>query len=109
MECVSLPVVISVAGLVSTIMSIVAFWLGRKKAYSDEGRDKGHIQSDITYLRESITALTKSFEGLALKLDIQDEKREKDYREMLVTLTELKTSYKSLHKRVDELCKKVEE
>ena len=108
LDGVTLTGIIGIAGFISTLMSIAAFWLGQKKAASPEGKDKGLMESDMNNLKEAMKTLTKSFDTLTIKLETQDEKREKDYREMLISLTEVKSSYKSLHIRVDDLCKRME-
>ena len=107
LDGVTLTSVIAIAGFISTLMSIAAFWLGQKKAASCEGKDRGVMESDVNNIKDSIKALTNSFDTLTIKLETQDERREKEYREMLISLTEVKSSYKALHTRVDDLCKRM--
>lgn len=94
-------VVIAGLGLVCSLCTIAAFYIGRRKAAADEGKEKGSLKKDIEYIKDTVKDTTKSLETLAIKLEAQDKQREDDYRQLLVQLTELKSSYKSLHLRVD--------
>ena len=109
---ISLGGLVGIVGLVATVCSIASFILGQKKAVTADatsaGKDKGLIESDMNNIKEAIKSLTTSINTLTIKLEAQDEKREKDYREMLVSLTEVKSSYKSLHLRLDTLEKRLE-
>lgn len=105
MDNITVPELIGISGLVSTILSIVAFWLGRKQAITVEGKTRGQLESDLGYLKESVGKLTSAFDTLTTKLELQDEKREKDYRAVLVELAELKARYSMLNTRVEEISK----
>lgn len=107
MEGLTLTSFIACVTLCSTICSVVAFLIGRKKAAQDEGEKEGNIKTDIQYIKESIKDTAKSIETLSLKMETSDNKREEDYRALLVQLTELKSSYKSLHIRVDNIEKNI--
>lgn len=107
MEGLTLAGFVACVALCSTICGIAAFVIGRKKAAQDEGEKEGNIKTDIQYIKESIKDTAKSIETLTLKMETSDNKREEDYRALLVQLTELKSSYKSLHIRVDNIEKNI--
>lgn len=93
--------------LCSTICGIASFLAGRKKSVQDDGEKEGNIETDIQYIKESIKDTAKSIETLTLKMETSDNKREEDYRALLVQLTELKSGYKSLYIRVDNIEKNI--
>lgn len=101
--------VVAVVAFLCSLCSIAAFFLGRRKAAQDEGKEEGSLKTDIQYIKDTIRDTTKSLDTLSLKLDAQDKQREEDYRQMLVQITELKSSYKSLHIRVDEMNRRIDE
>lgn len=109
MDGLTWAAVIAVLTLCCSGCSIASFLLGRKKAAEQEGEEEGGLKKDLQYIKDNIRDTTKSLDSLSLKLDAQDKQREQDYRQMLVELTELKSSYKSLHIRVDELQRRVDE
>ena len=101
--------VAAVVAFLCSLCSIAAFFLGTRKAAQDEGKEEGSLKTDIQYIKDTIRDTTKSLDTLSLKLDAQDKQREEDYRQMLVQITELKSSYKSLHIRVDEMNRRIDE
>lgn len=103
MEQLTLGGVIAVITLCTSLCSVASFYLGRRKAATDEGREAGSLKTDIKYIKDTIRDTTKSLDALSIKLDAQDKQREEDYRQLLVQLTELKSSYKALHIRVDNM------
>ena len=107
MEGLTFAGFIACVTLCSTICGVAAFLIGRKKAAEDEGEKEGNIKTDIQYIKESIKDTAKSIENLSLKIETSDNKREEDYRALLVQLTELESSYKSLHIRVDNIEKNI--
>ena len=116
MEGLTWGAVVAVVALCCSLCSIAAFLLGRRKAAQDEGKEEGSLKTDIQYIKDTIRDTTKSsrkktksLENLSLKLDTQDKQREEDYRQLLIQITELKSSYKSLHIRVDEMNKRIDE
>lgn len=109
MEGLTWGAVVAVVALCCSLCSIAAFLLGRRKAAQDEGKEEGSLKTDIQYIKNTIRDTTKSLENLSLKLDTQDKQREEDYRQLLIQITELKSSYKSLHIRVDEMNKRIDE
>ena len=109
MEGLTWGAVVAFVALCCSLCSIAAFLLGRRKAAQDEGKEEGSLKTDIQYIKDTIRDTTKSLDALSLKLDAQDKQREEDYRQLLIQITELKSSYKSLHIRVDEMNKRIDE
>lgn len=101
--------VVAVVALCCSLCSIASFLLGRRKVANEEGKEEGSLKTDIQYIKDTIRDTTKSLDALSMKLDAQDKQREEDYRQLLVQLTELKSSYKSLHIRVDEMQRRIDE
>ena len=97
MEGLTWGAVVAFVALCCSLCSIAAFLLGRRKAAQDEGKEEGSLKTDIQYIKDTIRDTTKSLDALSLKLDAQDKQREEDYRQLLIQITELKSSYKSLH------------
>ena len=108
MEVLTWASILSVLSIVVAFCSVASFYFGRRKAATDDAKEEGGLKTDIQYIKETIRDTTKSLDSLSLKLDAQDKQRENDYRQMLVELTELKSSYKSLHIRVDNMEKKIQ-
>lgn len=108
MEVLTWASILSVLSIVVALCSVASFYFGRRKAATDDAKEEGGLKTDIQYIKETIRDTTKSLDSLSLKLDAQDKQRENDYRQMLVELTELKSSYKSLHIRVDNMEKKIQ-
>lgn len=108
MEGLTIAGIVACIALCSSVCSVAAFWIGRRKAAQDQGEQEGSLKTDLQYIKESVRDTTKSLESLALKLDASDKSREEDYRGLLVQLTELKSSYKSLHIRVDNMEKQID-
>ena len=109
MDGLSWGAVVAVVALCCSLCSIASFLLGRRKVAQDEGKQEGSLATDLKYIKETIKDTTKSLDALNVKLDAQSKQREEDYRDLLVQLTELKASYKSLHIRVDNISRRVDE
>lgn len=109
MDGLSWGVVVAVVGLCCSLCSVASFLLGRRKAAQDEGKQEGSWATDLRYIKDTIKDTTKSLDALTVKLDAQNKQREADYRDLLVQITELKASYKSLHIRVDNISRRVDE
>ena len=109
MEGLSWGAVVAVVAFCCSLCSVASFLLGRRKIAQDEGKQEGTLATDLKYIKETIRDTTKSLEALNVKLDAQNKQREEDYRDLLVQLTELKASYKSLHIRVDNISRRVDE
>lgn len=109
MEGISWGAVVAIVALCCSVCSIASFLLGRRKVAQDEGKEEGSLATDLKYIKDTIKDTTKSLDALNVKLDAQNKQREEDYRDLLVKFTELKSSYKSLHIRVDEMCRRIDE
>ena len=109
MDGLSWGAVVAVVALCCSLCSVASFLLGRRKVAQDEGKEEGSLATDLRYIKETIKDTTKSLEALNVKLDAQNKQREEDYRDLLVQITELKASYKSLHIRVDNISRRVDE
>lgn len=109
MEGLNWGAVVAVVALFCSLCSIASFLLGRRKVAQDKGKEEGSLKTDIQYIKDTIRDTTKSLDALSLKLDAQDKQREEDYRQLLIQITELKSSYKSLHIRLDETNKRIDE
>lgn len=109
MEGLSWGAVVAVVAFCCSLCSVASFLLGRRKVAQDEGKEEGTLATDLKYIKETIKDTTKSLDALNVKLDAQGKQREQDYRDLLVQITELKSSYKSLHIRVDEVQRRINE
>lgn len=109
MEGLSWGAVAAVLALCCSLCSVASFLLGRRKVAQDEGKEEGGLATDLKYIKETIKDTTKSLDALNVKLDAQNKQREADYRDLLVQFTELKASYKSLHIRLDNISRRVDE
>ena len=101
--------VAAVVAFCCSLCSVASFLLGRRKAAEDEAKEEGSLTTDLKYIKETIRDTTKSLDTLTAKLDAQSKQREQDYRDLLIKFTELKSSYKSLHIRVDEMQRRIDE
>lgn len=109
MDGLSWGAVAAVLALCCSLCSVASFLFGRRQVAQDEGKEEGSLSTDLQYIKENIKDTTKSLEALNTKLDAQSQQREGEYRDMLVRFTELKASYKSLHHRVDEIQRRIDE
>lgn len=107
MDGLTIGTIGAVLALCCSICSVASFYFGRRKAATDDAKVEGSLHTDIKYIKDTIRDTTKSIDALSIKLDAQDKQREEDYRQLLVQLTELKSSYKSLHIRVDNMEKEI--
>lgn len=109
MDGLSWGAVAAVVALCCSLCSVASFLFGRRQVAQDEGKQEGSWATDLRYIKETIRDTTKSLDSLNAKLDAQNKQREEDYRDLLVQLTELRASYKSLHIRVDNISRRVDE
>lgn len=93
----------AVLAVVVSLCSVAAFFLGRKKAASEEGESKGQVATDLQYIKDTLKENTRAVENLTTKLDLVDTKREEDYRSMLVQITEMKSKLAALEARVNTI------
>lgn len=105
---IDFPTLTVIVGLFVSGCSIAAFVLGRKKEATTEGKRCGILETDIKNISNQIGEMKNSFDRMNIKLDAAEEKRELEYRNMLVSMTELSTNYSSLHSRVDKIEKKLD-
>ena len=108
MTTIDISLLVMLISVVVSACSIAAFFLGRKKEAAQEGQKSGALQTDIRNISRQIDEMKCSFDRLNLKLDTVNEKRENEYRTMLVNVTELTSCYKALHQRVDAIEQKLE-
>ena len=107
MEGMTLGGVIALIGLCCSICSISAFFIGRRKAATDEAKEEARVSLDLKYIKDTVSEQTRSLESLNLKLDTQSQQREKEYRELLVKYTELETKHKLLRDDVIAMKKEI--
>lgn len=93
--------------LVVSLCSIASFYFGRRKAATDEAREEAKVSVDLKYIKDTIRDQTKSLDNLTTKLDDQNAKREKEYRELLVKFTELETKHRLLKDDVAAMKKEI--
>jgi hypothetical protein len=103
MEGITLGGVIALIGLCCSICSIAAFFIGRRKAATDEAKEEAKVSLDLKYIKDTVKEQTKSLETLTLKLDTQSAQREREYREILVKFTELETKHRLLRDDVSAM------
>jgi uncharacterized protein YlxW (UPF0749 family) len=93
--------------IVVGVISVAAFFLGRKKEATESGLKQGTLISDISYIKQTMDDMKSSVDKLDRKLDDNRKETEKEIRDLLVSYAELNSSYKSLHKRIDALEQKL--
>lgn len=103
MNDLTLGGLIAVLGVFVSLCSIASFYFGRKKAASDDARETGGIMTDLKYIKESVERTSKTVDALSTKMDATDQKRENEYRELLVEFTKLQQNHKSLQRRVENI------
>ena len=96
MEGITLGGVIALIGLCCSLCSISAFFIGRRKAATDEAKEEARVSLDLKYIKDTVEKQTQSLNSLSTKLDDQSQQREKEYRELLVKFTELETKHRLL-------------
>lgn len=103
---------VTLFAILTAVISIASFFLGRSKASVQKGKEEGCQESELKHVSDAMSKMEKAIEGLSTKIDISNERmaskidgankeREMEYREMLIKATRLEESYKSLHLRVD--------
>lgn len=88
-------------------LSIYSVYSARTKESQNNGVDEGIMATDIKYIKESLDDIKSSVANLEQKVENKYAQLENDVKELLISNTELKQSYKSLHRRVDEFEKKL--
>lgn len=107
MEGLTWGALAAVLALCCSLCSVASFYFGRRKVATDSAKQEGSLATDLKYIKDTIKDTTRSLDTLNAKLDSNSKQREEDYRQLLVQLTELKASYKSLHTRVDGIEKEI--
>ena len=96
MEGLTLAGVVALLGICCSICSLAAFFIGRRKAATDEAKEEAKVSLDLKYIKDTVQKQTESLDSLSNKLDTQSQQREKEYRELLVKFTELETKHRLL-------------
>lgn len=99
---------IGMVAFVASVCSVASFYFGRKRAAQDVGQESGGIKKDIEYIKNSVSKMECSIDNITTKMEKNDEKRETEYRELLIAFTKTDGSVKSLHRRVDFLYDKLD-
>lgn len=92
---------------VSCALSIYSAYRTHNKESQVNGVDEGIMTTDMNYIKESLEKIEKSVSNLDDKMESKYTSIESDFRQLLISNTKLSESYKSLHKRVDELSLKI--
>lgn len=103
MSGLTLDSLYSVMVFCSCALSIYSVYSAHSKESKNNGVDDGIMATDMKYIKESLEKIEKSVSSLDTKMENKYAAIENDFRELLVSNTKLQESYKSLHKRVDEL------
>lgn len=103
MENVSWGLLVGLASLIATLCTIAGFLLGRKKEAVAKGQQDGTFQSDIKYIKTTMTDLKVSVEKLDNKIDSNQEKLNNEYKQLLIEVIRLKELSKELQSRLDKL------
>ena len=83
----------AVLSLASVVCGLIGFYLGRKKEATDTGKSEGVLQSNVQNMLDKIEELKNSFNTMSKKIESNEEKREKEYRELLINQTRLETRF----------------
>lgn len=97
----------SVMVFFSCALSIYSVYSAHTKDSQNNGIDEGIMATDVKYIKESLDDIKKSVTNLDTKVESKYGQLETDFRQLLISNTKLQESYKSLHKRVDELNEKL--
>lgn len=109
MEGVTWGALAAIVALCSSLCGIASFYLGRRKAATDEAKEEGGLKTDLHYIKETVQNTTRSLDNLSTKLDEQSRQREEDYRTLLVKFTALDTKHNALEQRVGRMQKEIAE
>lgn len=100
---IDMAAIYTIFALIVAGCSIAAFFFGRKREALEQGKREGAAESNLSVVASQIADLKKSIEIFTAKSDRIDAKRDEDNRQLLIAVTRLEQSYKSLHIRVDRL------
>lgn len=107
MEGLSWGAIAAVLTLCTSVCSVVSFFIGRRKAATDNAEEEGGLKTDLHYIKETVKTTTQTLNTLSTKLDEQSRQREEDYRTLLVKFTALSTKHDSLEERVGRIQKEM--
>lgn len=82
----------AVVGIAGMVLGTIGFFRNKKTDDKTEGEHDGAIRSDLGYIKKGI-------DGIEHRL----EKQETQYVEVIRQLTEVESSTKQAHKRIDKL------
>ena len=102
-ENLSLSNVYAVLVFISCVLSIISVLKSGKKDSQQDGVSDGEVQSDLRYIKQQLEEIKHGMTNTDVKIDRKFENIEKDYRDLLMSNTELIQQYKSLHRRVDTI------
>ena len=88
----TLGIIGACVGVAGTIFGVVAMFRNKKADDKTEGENDGVVRSDLGYIKKGI-------EGIERKI----EKQENQYIGVIKQLTEVESSTKQAHKRIDAL------
>lgn len=107
MDNLTIETIYSVMVLVACGLGIYNVFKNHNTDYEKSGIDEGTKMSDLNHIKEALDKIEKSMKSLDAKVDDKYRTIEQDFRELLISNTRLEEQYKSLHKRVDEVCKQL--
>lgn len=96
-------ILLGAVAVIATVCNIVTFFLNRRSAACAEGEAKGTSAATIKNISEQLNEIQSQMEKTADKTEERDRIREQEYRALLVAVSDVTSSYKSLHKRVDRI------
>lgn len=102
-ENLSVSDVYAVLVCISCVLSIIGVLKSGKKDSQQDGANAGEVQSDLRYIKQQLEEIKHGMTDTDVKIDRKFESIEKDYRDLLMSNTELTQQYKSLHRRVDTI------
>lgn len=102
-ENLSVSNVYAVLVFISCVLSIIGVLKNSKKDSQQDGVSDGEVQSDLRYIKQQLEEIKHGMINTDVKIDRKFENIEKDYRNLLMSNTELIQQYKSLHRRVDTI------
>ncbi len=106
-ENLSVSNVYAVLVFISCVLSIIGVLKSSKKDSQKDGANAGEVQSDLRYIKQQLEEIKRGMTDTDVKIDRKFENIERDYRNLLMSNTELIQQYKSLHRRVDNIDKQI--
>lgn len=106
-ENLSVSNIYAVLVFISCLLSIASVFRSNKKDSQQDGANAGEVQADLRYIKQQLEEIKHGMTDTDVKIDRKFETIEKEYRDLLLSNTELTQQYKSLHRRVDEMNQKI--